>query len=101
MVAWGGGGSVASAGAPRPPLAYAHLPAAAVPPRRSSRGHNSGHVDVDEAGSEATEKTYCDEQIAKTEAKREELNADIAKMTAKISAAISLPILTAASRRRT
>ena len=32
----------------------------------------------------ATEKTYCDEQMAKTEAKMEELNADIAKMTAKI-----------------
>ncbi len=37
-----------------------------------------------EAGSEATEKTYCDEQMGKTEAKKEELNADIAKMTAKI-----------------
>ena len=35
-----------------------------------------------EAGSEATEKTYCDEQMAKTE-----LNADIAKMTAKIAQA--------------
>ena len=54
LVAWGGGGSVASAGAPRPPLAYAHLPAAAVPPRRSNRGHNSGHVDV-EAADETTE----------------------------------------------
>lgn len=42
-----------------------------------------------EAGSEATEKSYCDEQMAKTEAKKEELNADIAKMTAKLDQAAS------------
>merc|ERR1719413_286076 len=34
-----------------------------------------------EAGSEATEKAYCDEQIAKTEAKKGELEDDVAKMT--------------------
>merc|ERR1719188_2854236 len=32
-----------------------------------------------EAGSEATEKAYCDEQIAKTEAKKGELEEDVAK----------------------
>jgi len=37
-----------------------------------------------EAGSEATEKAYCDEQIAKTEAKKGELEDDISKMTSKI-----------------
>jgi len=37
-----------------------------------------------EAGSEATEKAYCDEQIAKTEFKKGELEDDIAKMTSKI-----------------
>ncbi len=41
-----------------------------------------------EAVSEAaTEKTYCDEQMAKTVAKKEELNAEIAKITAKIDQA--------------
>jgi len=37
-----------------------------------------------EAGSEATEKAYCDEQIAKTEAKKGDLEDDISKMTSKI-----------------
>merc|ERR1719305_1736821 len=34
-----------------------------------------------EAEAEATEKAYCDEQMAKTEAKKAELEADIAKLT--------------------
>jgi len=38
---------------------------------------------------EATEKAYCDEQMAKTEAKKGELEDDIAKMTAKIDSAAS------------
>ena len=88
MVAWGGGGSVASAGAPRPPLAYAHLPAAALPPRRSNRGHNSGHVDV-EAADETSEKAYCDEQMSKTEAKKGELEDEVAKLTSKIDEAVA------------
>merc|ERR1712012_323430 len=40
-----------------------------------------------EAGAEATEKAYCDEQIAKTEAKKGDLEEDIAKMTSKIDQA--------------
>merc|ERR1712190_467100 len=40
-----------------------------------------------EAGAEATEKAYCDEQIAKTEFKKGELEDDIAKMTSKIDTA--------------
>merc|ERR1712217_349089 len=40
-----------------------------------------------EAESEATEKAYCDEQIAKTEAKKSELEGDIAKLTSKIDQA--------------
>merc|ERR1719373_547271 len=40
-----------------------------------------------EAESEATEKAYCDEQIAKTEAKKADLEGDIAKLTAKIDKA--------------
>jgi chromosome segregation ATPase len=40
-----------------------------------------------EAQAEATEKAYCDEQIAKTEAKKSELDDDIAKLTAKIDQA--------------
>merc|ERR1719469_176478 len=40
-----------------------------------------------EAGSEATEKAYCDEQIAKTEAKKGDLEYDIEKMTSKIDQA--------------
>jgi len=42
-----------------------------------------------EAGAEATEKAYCDEQMAKTEAKKSELEEDVAKLTAKIDQALS------------
>merc|ERR1740123_3046148 len=42
-----------------------------------------------EAGADATEKAYCDEQIAKTEAKKGELEDDIAKMTSRIDKAAS------------
>merc|ERR1719473_2597070 len=37
-----------------------------------------------QAAEEATEKAYCDEQLAKTEAKKSELDDDIAKLTSKI-----------------
>jgi len=37
-----------------------------------------------EAESAATEKAYCDEQMAKTEAKKSELEDDVAKLTSKI-----------------
>jgi len=37
-----------------------------------------------EANAAATEKAYCDEQMAKTEAKNSELEDDVAKLTAKI-----------------
>merc|ERR1719195_1392487 len=40
-----------------------------------------------EAQSEATEKAYCDEQMAKTEAKKEELESDMDKLTSKIDKA--------------
>merc|ERR1712113_208372 len=40
-----------------------------------------------EASAEATEKAYCDEQTAKTEAKKAELEEDIAKLTSKIDTA--------------
>merc|ERR1719499_417021 len=40
-----------------------------------------------EANEEATEKAYCDEQIAKTEFKKGELEDDIAKMTSRIDQA--------------
>merc|ERR1719491_1012253 len=40
-----------------------------------------------EAGDEATEKAYCDEQMAKTEAKKSELEEDVAKMTSRIDRA--------------
>merc|ERR1719162_2968305 len=40
-----------------------------------------------EASDEATEKAYCDEQIAKTEAKKSELEEDVAKMTSRIDRA--------------
>merc|ERR1740138_1880151 len=40
-----------------------------------------------EAEAEATEKAYCDEQMAKNEAKKSELEGDIAKLTAKIDKA--------------
>jgi len=42
-----------------------------------------------EAESEATEKAYCDEQMAKTEAKKSELEADVAKLSNKIDTAAS------------
>mmetsp|Transcript_95044 Transcript_95044/g.220619 ORF Transcript_95044/g.220619 Transcript_95044/m.220619 type:complete len:707 (-) Transcript_95044:142-2262(-) len=37
-----------------------------------------------EAGAEATEKAYCDDEMAKTEEKKGELEEDISKLTAKI-----------------
>jgi hypothetical protein len=40
-----------------------------------------------EAKSEATEKAYCDEELAKTEAKKDELDAELAKLTSKIDLA--------------
>merc|ERR1719271_1255483 len=40
-----------------------------------------------EAAAEATEKAYCDSEMAKTEEKKGELEADIAKLTAKIDKA--------------
>merc|ERR1719350_1054657 len=40
-----------------------------------------------EADNEATEKAYCDEQLAKTEAKKAELEDDVSKMTSKIDKA--------------
>merc|ERR1712066_1188046 len=42
-----------------------------------------------EAQAEATEKAYCDEQIAKTEEKKAELEEDISKLTAKIDSVAS------------
>merc|ERR1719224_163071 len=42
-----------------------------------------------EAEEEATEKAYCDEQMAKTEAKKADLEATIAKLTNKIDRAAS------------
>merc|ERR1719293_353574 len=42
-----------------------------------------------EAEEEATEKAYCDEEMAKTEAKRGELMDDVAKLSAKIDQAKS------------
>jgi len=43
-----------------------------------------------EAGADATEKAYCDEQMSKTEAKKSELEADIAKMTSRIDKAAAV-----------
>merc|ERR1712078_343996 len=40
-----------------------------------------------EAKSEATEKAYCDEEMAKTEAKKSELESTISKLTSKIDLA--------------
>merc|ERR1719230_773322 len=40
-----------------------------------------------EAQAAATEKAWCDEQMAKTEAKKSELDEDIAKLTTKIDQA--------------
>merc|ERR1719225_136107 len=42
-----------------------------------------------EAGSEATEKAYCDEQMSKTAEKKAELEYDISKLTAKLDQSIS------------
>jgi len=42
-----------------------------------------------EAGADATEKAYCDEQMAKTEEKKGELDYDISKLTAKIDKAVA------------
>merc|ERR1740130_443818 len=42
-----------------------------------------------EAEGEATEKAYCDEQMAKTEAKKADLDADIAKLSNKMDKATS------------
>jgi len=43
----------------------------------------------EEAAAEAQEKAYCDEQLAKTQAKKEELDDDIEKLTVKIDQATS------------
>jgi len=40
-----------------------------------------------EAAAEASEKEYCDEQMAKTEAKKADLDAEVAKLTSKIDTA--------------
>merc|ERR1719380_159390 len=37
-----------------------------------------------EAGAEATEKAFCDEEMAKTGAKKDELDAEISKLSSKI-----------------
>merc|ERR1719158_1862061 len=42
-----------------------------------------------EAESEATEKAYCDEQMAKTEAKKSELEATISKLTSKVDRSVA------------
>merc|ERR1719313_2512419 len=42
---------------------------------------------LEEAEAEATEKEYCDSEMAKTEEKKGELEDDIAKLTAKIDKA--------------
>merc|ERR1719158_2469062 len=42
---------------------------------------------VAEAAAEATEKAYCDDEMAKTEEKKGELSDDIAKLTSKIDRA--------------
>ena len=42
-----------------------------------------------EAQEDATEKAYCDEELAKTEAKKVELDADVEKLVAKIDQATS------------
>merc|ERR1712079_146372 len=43
----------------------------------------------EEAAAEAQEKAYCDEQLAKTKAKKEELDDDLSKLTVKIDQATS------------
>merc|ERR1719409_163906 len=40
-----------------------------------------------EAEDDATEKAYCDEEMAKTEAKKAELEDDVAKLTSKVDQA--------------
>merc|ERR1719240_129626 len=40
-----------------------------------------------EAGAEATEKAFCDEEMAKTASKKDELDTDISKLTSKIDSA--------------
>jgi len=42
-----------------------------------------------QASSEADEKAYCDEQLAKTEAKKSELEDDVSRLTAKIDQAVA------------
>jgi len=42
-----------------------------------------------EAGAEIAEKAYCDEQMTKTEAKKSELEEDVAKLTAKLDQAVA------------
>jgi len=42
---------------------------------------------LDEAANEAGHKAYCDEEMSKTKAKKEELQADVAKLTSKIDVA--------------
>jgi len=42
-----------------------------------------------EASSETSEKAYCDRELAKTEAKKGELETDISKLTAKIDSAVA------------
>merc|ERR1719158_1675693 len=43
-----------------------------------------------QAAAEATEKAYCDDEMAKTEEKKSELTDDIAKLTSKIDKAVAL-----------
>merc|ERR1711920_1129501 len=42
-----------------------------------------------EADADATEKAYCDEQMAKTEAKKSELEDDVARMTSRLDRAVA------------
>merc|ERR1719247_3146570 len=50
-------------------------------------GARAFHCGCREAVAEATEKAYCDEQMAKTEAKKADLEDEIAKLTSKIDTA--------------
>merc|ERR1719321_2416937 len=43
-----------------------------------------------EAEAEASHKAYCDEEMSKTKAKKDELNADIEKLTSKIDSASAM-----------
>jgi len=47
---------------------------------------------IKEAEAEASEKAYCDEEMGKTKAKKDELSADIEKLTAKIDKATTASI---------